>query len=127
MTSSTKAVGNRGEDLATQFLASGGYEILHRNWRCGRSGEIDIVARKAGVLVFCEVKRSCWEGEAHPELRVDHTKQVRLSRLAQNYIVQHPCFFEAVRFDIIAVTSRQGRDVIEHLENAFWPPDGWDQ
>lgn len=127
MASTTKTTGDRGEDLAARFLQAGGYSILQRNWRLGRWGEIDIVARKEGVLVFCEVKRSVWDGESHPELRVDRRKQVKLANLAQNYIASHPCYFESVRFDVIAVTSHQGRDVIRHIENAFWPPEGWDR
>ena len=30
--------------------------VLERNWRCGRTGEIDIVARDGDALVVCEVK-----------------------------------------------------------------------
>jgi putative endonuclease len=127
LTASTKITGDRGEDLATQFLQAGGYEILDRNWRHGRHGEIDIVARREGMLVFAEVKRSRWQGETHPELRVDHRKQIKLAQLAQAYLGLHTCYFETIRFDIIAVKEQQGREVIEHLENAFWPPDGWDQ
>jgi putative endonuclease len=127
LTSSTKNTGDRGEDLAVQFLQTGGYEILDRNWRHGRQGEIDIVTRRESVLVFAEVKRSRWEGDAHPEFRVDHRKQIKLAQLAQVYLSLHPCYFESIRFDIIAVKNHHGREVIEHIENAFWPPDGWDR
>jgi putative endonuclease len=127
MTFSTKQTGDKGEDLAVQFLKNNGYDILNRNWRWGRSGEIDVVARKGGILVFCEVKMSTFAGDAHPELRVDHRKQMNLSKLAQAYMIQNPCYFDSVRFDIIAVKPHHGRDMIEHFENAFWPPEGWDR
>ena len=125
MASSKKATGNRGEDLAAKYLAGKGYSIVARNWR-QRSGELDIVARQGDILVFCEVKSSRYEGDSNPELRVNRNKQIRLARLAREYLaVEHPQI-ASCRFDVIAVKSDQGRDVIQHIENAFWPPDDWD-
>lgn len=51
----TVAVGNRAEAAAAAYLARAGYEILTRNYRKPHC-EIDIVARKAGVVYFVEVK-----------------------------------------------------------------------
>ena len=123
--SSKKAAGNRGEDLAAKYLEGKGYSIVARNWR-QRSGELDIIARQMDILVFCEVKSSRYEGESNPALRVDHRKQLKLSRLAREYLaLEHPKI-ESCRFDVISVKTDQGRDIIEHIENAFWPPDDWD-
>ena len=47
--------GKDGEDLAAVFLQQAGYEIVERNYRYKRS-EIDLIVRKAGWLVFVEVK-----------------------------------------------------------------------
>ncbi len=47
----TGALGRYGEGLAARRLAAAGMTVLDRNWRCGRTGEIDIVARdKRDVL-----------------------------------------------------------------------------
>jgi len=123
---STKAVGDRGENLAVDFLIQKGYVLLQRNYR-KRYGEVDIIAREGGTLIFCEVKRSRYEGDSHPELRVDRKKQIKITRCARSYLSDDPPAFESIRFDIITVTSRQGRDIIEHIENAFWPPEGWEE
>ena len=40
--------------------------VLARNWRCGRAGEIDIVARDGDALVVCEVKTRRAGGFEHP-------------------------------------------------------------
>ena len=48
-------IGQRGEEIAARFLLSEGFDLLHRNWRSGRY-ELDIVARKEGVLHIVEVK-----------------------------------------------------------------------
>lgn len=52
----TGALGRYGEDLAARLLAEAGMTVLARNWRCGRAGEIDIVARDGDTVVVCEVK-----------------------------------------------------------------------
>jgi putative endonuclease len=52
---STKIVGNKGEELACQYLKKQGYLILERNFRI-RDGEIDIIAKDKNILVFVEVK-----------------------------------------------------------------------
>ena len=123
---STKESGDRGEDIATQFLVNNGFTIIERNFR-KRFAEIDIIARKGDELVFCEVKRSNYSGESHPELRVDYKKQIKLARGASAYLAEHEIQFDSVRFDVITVKVHQGREVVEHIENAFWPPDGWDE
>jgi len=53
-------VGNRelgaaGEEAACSFLRRRGYRIMDRNYRCP-FGEIDVIARRGGLTVFCEVK-----------------------------------------------------------------------
>src|SRR5690348_11604753 len=48
-------LGRHGEELAAEYLQRHGMRILDRNWRC-RSGELDIVALDARVLVAAEVK-----------------------------------------------------------------------
>lgn len=48
-------IGGRAEQVAADYLASLGYEILARNWR-KRECEIDIVASKAEAVSFVEVK-----------------------------------------------------------------------
>ena len=47
--------GRIAEWLATIYLTLTGHRILARRWR-GHAGEIDLVARRRGLLLFCEVK-----------------------------------------------------------------------
>jgi putative endonuclease len=55
MTLARQSTGRLGEDLACRELARRGYAVLARRYRT-RHGEIDIVARHAGTIVFVEVK-----------------------------------------------------------------------
>ncbi len=75
------AVGRAGEDLAASWYESQGYEVLARNWRC-RQGELDIVARRARLVVFCEVKARTSEVFGLPAEAVGPVKQAKIRRLA---------------------------------------------
>ncbi|MFF1961713.1 YraN family protein [Streptomyces sp. NPDC058220] len=117
----TGALGRYGENLAARRLAAAGMTVLARNWRCGRTGEIDIVARdrdtRGGeVLVVCEVKTRRAGSFEHPMAAVTPAKADRLRRLAA-------CWLErcggpppgGVRIDLIGVLlPTRGRPVIEH-------------
>ncbi len=50
-----RELGGRYEREAAALLRERGYEILALNYRCPY-GEIDVIARDRGVLVFIEVK-----------------------------------------------------------------------
>ena len=47
------ALGRRGEEEGARYLRKRGYEIIARNVRT-RLGEIDLIARHRGVLVFVD-------------------------------------------------------------------------
>ena len=47
--------GPAAEALAARFLTTRGLAIVGRNYRC-RGGEIDIIARDGGTVVFVEVR-----------------------------------------------------------------------
>ena len=100
------------------MLVGAGFRIVDRNWRCSH-GEIDIVARKEALLVFCEVKsrRSARWGE--PSEAVNFAKRNRLRRLAAEWMhVRRPGAVE-VRFDVVSVIVRGGKLVAHHIPDAF--------
>ena len=115
-----RSVGKRGEDAAARFLSQRGWTIVERNVR-SRLGEIDLVARDRGTLVFVEVKcRREPQGDP-PEAAVTPDKQRRLGRLAAGYLKRHGLGEIACRFDVLAVTldARDRVKSIRHLEHAF--------
>lgn len=118
-----RAVGQRGEQLAAEHLERLGYEILERNFRT-RWGELDIVARDRGTLVFCEVKAR-WDlgGGRSPFESVHPAKRAQVRRMARCWLARpggRP-FVPQIRFDAIGVRfDASGRLAsLEHLEGAF--------
>ncbi|OIJ65917.1 YraN family protein [Streptomyces mangrovisoli] len=111
------ATGKYGEDLAARRLAEAGLTILERNWRCGREGEIDIVAREGDVLVVCEVKTRRAGGYEHPMAAVTPRKARRLLGLAARFTHAHGGAPPGgVRIDLVGVLLRdRGAPLVEHV------------
>lgn len=60
--------------MAAKYITEHGYNILERNYN-GRFGEIDIIAHKASVLIFFEVKYRSSMNFGDPSEAVDVRKQ----------------------------------------------------
>jgi putative endonuclease len=110
------ALGRYGEQLAARRLTEAGMTVLERNWRCGRTGEIDIVARDGDVLVVCEVKTRRGGGYEHPMAAVTPRKTDRLRALAALWIEAHGGAPPGgVRIDLVGVVlPERGAPVVEH-------------
>jgi putative endonuclease len=113
-------LGSRGEHIAARYLSDNSYEVLERNWRCGRL-EVDIIARYNETLVIAEVKTRIGNFMEFPQESVDTRRQKRLIRAANAYIYQSNLNLE-VRFDIITIVFDDEINYkITHIENAFYP------
>ncbi len=94
--------GHAGETIAALWLRLRGYRILARRYRTP-VGEIDLVARRGGVLVFVEVKRRA-DRAAGLEAVTPAARQ-RIARAAELFLRRGPRLSElALRFDVIVVT-----------------------
>lgn len=110
--------GHVGEDAAADHLERLGFQVVARNYRC-RSGELDLVATKDGMLVFCEVKARTTDRFGDPSEAVNYHKQARLRRLAAQWLSEHrpgPC---DIRFDVLSVIVRNGNAEVTHIPDAF--------
>ncbi|MFD7404734.1 YraN family protein [Streptomyces sp. NPDC059866] len=110
------ALGRYGEELAARRLATAGMTVLERNWRCGRTGEIDIVARDGDVLVVCEVKTRRAGPFQHPMAAITPAKAARLRGLAERWLQEHGGAPPGgVRIDLVGVVlPDRGAAVVEH-------------
>ena len=104
MNATTVSLGASAETLATRVLVANGYTIVERNFRCA-AGELDIIARDRGVLVFVEVRSRADADHGHAAEMVDRRKQRQVARVAMEYIgLRNPVFVRS-RFDVVAITG----------------------
>ncbi len=116
-----QALGQRGEQLAAEKLASLGCEIISCNYRCP-AGEIDIVAKQSGAWIFAEVRTRRGRKFGAPEESVTARKKAHLIAAAQTYLQAQNIIDTDWRIDFIAVEfDPQGKlirvDIIENAVN----------
>jgi putative endonuclease len=118
MTHDRLSLGKKGEELAAAQLKALKYQILERNYRCPL-GEMDIIARERGILVFVEVKTRVTKDFGGPAAAVHEKKQRQLSRVALLYLNQKKIRDIPARFDVVAVDLSGSEPRIEVIQNAF--------
>ncbi len=99
--------GRAAEDRAAAHYVAEGYEVVARNWRNGRHGELDLVLVRDGVLVICEVKARRSDRYGAPAEAVDWRKQRRLRSLALAFLAASDLRPRTVRFDVACVRDRE--------------------
>lgn len=112
-------LGKSGEEAAARFLEGKGYRILARNWRCGRRGEIDLVAMDGDEVVFVEVKtRSDGRfGEAAAQITAFKASQLR--RLAWMFLRAHRLDAMPYRIDVIGIRREGKTTYLRHVVSAI--------
>lgn len=123
---STAELGLWGERIAAEHLIRDGWSIVGRRVRPGHRDEIDIIARKGGVLAFVEVKTRSSEAFGRPASAVGMAKRRNLCRAAAAYLRRANYPDVAYRFDIIEVVGTpDGEDqlVVRHVADAFRFPE----
>ena len=79
--------GKSSEDLACEFLLKNGCEILARNFS-SKFGEIDVIAKKDGILRFVEIKAT--QGDYEAEYRLTPAKFNKILKTIDFYLLQKP-------------------------------------
>lgn len=110
-----RTIGTQYEAKAADYLERAGYRILERNYRCCM-GEIDLIARHQGYLVFAEVK---FRKDAHAGFgseSVNRRKQQRIAAAARWYLMEKHMGEIPCRFDVISFLGEE----IQLIQDAFW-------
>lgn len=81
----TRERGVWGEGKACDYLRAHGYDIIERNAHV-RWGEIDIVARRKGAIIFVEVKTRALSDALELDRVVSRGKRQRLKRAGTVYL-----------------------------------------
>ena len=112
------SLGKRGEDLACRELERRGYAIIARRYRV-RGGELDVIARDGETIVFVEVKTRVGRLFGEAAEAVTPLKQLRMTRLAEEYLVRHHLADCPCRFDVVSIHVESGATRVEVIQNAF--------
>jgi putative endonuclease len=112
-------LGSRSEALAATHLEQHGWTLLARNYRSGHR-EIDIIARRASVIAFVEVKARAGTSYGHPLEAITALKRREIEIVARWWIHCYGRARHVYRFDAIAIFwPHDGPPVLEHFEDAW--------
>ncbi len=106
--------GKAAEDAAARAYEDRGYQVVARRWR-GPGGEIDLILRKAALVVFAEVKHSTTFAAAAARITPAQMQRIQIS--AAHFLEGEPQGqLTEARLDAVLV---DGEGAVEILENAF--------
>jgi len=115
---SSKALGDRGEAYAANYLRQNGYRILTRNYRT-KIGEIDLIAEDQDTLVFIEVKTRSSVRYGMPAEAVNYKKRQKIIQTAYWYLCAQHRENTICRFDVLEVYAVGDRWNVHQIKNAF--------
>jgi putative endonuclease len=114
-------LGEAGEAVACRYLRRAGYQILARNYTCA-VGEMDLICRHQGCIVFVEAKTRSDDASTDPEVNITAAKRRQLERVARFWLAEHREPDCAYRFDAVSVVLPPGgKPKVRHIEEAFVP------
>lgn len=108
--------GKLGEKIALKYIVSKGGKIIEKNYRTKR-GEVDLIVKLNGELVFVEVKSRSNINYGYPSESVDYKKKRKIVNVAKYYILANSLYNLSIRFDVIEVYLKENK--INHIVNAF--------
>jgi putative endonuclease len=111
-------LGREGETLVAKYLTSLGFRITHRNAYVGHY-EIDLIAVKQSLIVFCEVRSRSAKSIVHPAETIHQDKRRFIRQAAARWLQNQSSYWEDVRFDVACVRFETPAPIIDYYENAF--------
>ena len=103
MSKFNKCIGFYGEDLASSYLKSKGYYILDKNFK-NKYGEIDLICRHDGLIIFVEVKSRYNYNYGLPCEAVTYSKQRQIINLCKFYLLTRKLFDYNCRLMLLKFT-----------------------
>ena len=105
--------GRQGERIAAWWLRLKGWRILARRVRT-RAGEIDLIARKPGLVIFVEVKARATDTEL--DLAIDERRLARVAKPAESIAHDYLQPGDDMQIDVMLLAP--GR-IPRHLSNVW--------
>lgn len=110
-----EAQGRKAEDMAAEWLAGQGWEILSKRVKT-KIGEIDLIARQENLVSFVEVK---WRKRAAElDLAIDERRLARVAAAVEAVAHEYATQGEDLRIDVILLAPGISP---RHITNAWMP------
>ena len=110
-------LGKEAEEKVADNLRALGFKIVEQNYR-KRHGEIDLIATKASLMVFVEVKMRQHQYFDLSDV-ITASKQRKIISVAKEYIARKGIENQSYRFDVALLQgTSQGLDG-QYIPNAF--------
>ena len=106
--------GNKGEDLACEYLTKNGYTIVERNVHFSKLCEIDIIAKFKDKFIFVKIKKRKTNNFGTPMEAITKAKYNNIKTGVLSYIQEKN--IKKYQIDVIGITLYPSLK-IEHLKN----------
>ncbi len=116
-----RRTGQRGEQVAAEYLTRLGYQVLERNFRT-RFAELDLVCRHGLDLVFVEVKARTSHRFGLPEEAITWSKRQKLRLAISQYLDAHSHRWRQLRIEVVAIDLQPGSlaaQDIRHIKEIY--------
>ncbi|WP_425228117.1 YraN family protein [Sphingomonas sp.] len=111
------AQGRRGETYAATWLERRGWTVVDRRVKT-KAGEVDLVARRPGLVAFVEVKVRRTAAEL--DHAIDEPRLARVAAAAELLMARYAEPGDDIRIDVILLAPGS---LPRHIENAWVPQD----
>ncbi len=111
-------IGRNGEKQAATYLQEKGIEILEMNYHTPY-GEIDIIGKQNGQILFFEIKTRTSQMFGYPEESITPKKKNALINSSMHYLQRHDLLDCIWRIDVIAILQEKGYLRYDWIENAI--------
>ena len=113
-----REIGEKGEEIACNFLINLNYEIIEKNWRTGHK-EIDIICKQHDFYIFVEVKSRKSVKTGMPEESISDKKIKSVTEAARIFLYDKK--YKDIRFDVISIIFKNNEEYdLLHIKDAFY-------
>lgn len=115
--------GKEGEEIAKKYLMKKGFEFIESNYS-NKLGEIDLIMKNQGWLIFIEVKLKIGDKFGTPEEMINRNKINQIRRVAEGFLLlESPISknFTKYRIDAVCIVLNEDKTVrqIKYYENVY--------
>jgi putative endonuclease len=119
MQHNTVSIGKNAETLAEEYIKDKKFKIIKKNFKFGKTGEIDIIAYDGDILVFLEIRSKASKEYGDPISSITPGKIKKIRKTAEGYLYVNNISNTEIRFDVITVDFTGEMPKLDYIPYAF--------